>query len=336
MMSVKTLKRTSFSLVAALLVAGAAQAADIVIYDGSIHSLAGIVNKGSKVLLNGKKSGPMSPILISEDAYDVSKNLAITENFFRTKFGMNSYDNQGSPIEAIVRVGRMGVGSWHMDFLNVRENALWKGSSKVFMFGVGDKETLSGYPKALDVIAHEYTHAIDGATVNLRYEGQSGALKEHIADMFGQMVQVANGGKDDFLWGENIASPALLKKISEKRKNPVLAIRNLLDPTRGLISQPPTMAQIPEKFGPQCVPAADNDKCGVHLLDGIPNQAVSYIVVELGWEKVGKILFNVLTKRLHQNSDFADYAKQWRAECHSQLSAADCSVVNDSFEAVGL
>ncbi|MNL26327.1 Protease PrtS precursor [compost metagenome] len=84
------------------------------------------------------------------------------------------------------------------------------------------------------------------------------------------------------------------------------------------------------------MPTANNDKCGVHIISGIPSQAVSLVVLELGWEKVGNILFNVLTKRLQRDSDFADYAKQWRAECHSQLSADACKVVNDSFEAVGL
>jgi Zn-dependent metalloprotease len=336
MMSAHNLKRTSFLALATLLIAGSVQAADIVIYDASIHSMAGIWNKGSRVLVNGKKSGPLAPVLISQDAYDVSKNLDLTQKFFHDKFGMNSYDNQGSPIEAVVRVGRVGLGNWHLDFLSIRENAVWKGPMKVFMFGVGDKKTLSGYPKALDVIAHEYTHAIDNATVNLRYEGQTGALKEHIADMFGQMVQVSYGGKDDFLWGENVASEAFLANISTHRKNPVLAMRNLLFPERGMISQPTMMKSIPEQFRASCVPSTDNDKCGVHLLSGIPSQAVSMIVLELGWEKVGNILFKVLTERLNQDSDFADYARQWRAECHSQLSVDDCKVVNDSFERVGL
>lgn len=336
MMSANTLKKASFLTLATLLIAGAAQAADIIVYDASIHSLAGILNKGSRVLVNGKKAGPLAPLLISQDAYDVSRNLDLTQKFFRDKFGMNSYDNEGSPIEAVVRVGRMGLGGWRLNFIDIQENAIWKGPMRLFMFGVGDKKTLSGYPQALDVVAHEYTHAIDNYAVNLRYEGQTGALKEHIADMFGQMVQVSYGGKDDFLWGENVAANEFLANISKHRKNPVLAMRNLLAPERGMISQPTMMKSIPEKFGPNCVPNADNDKCGVHLLSGIPSQAVSLVVIELGWEKVGKILFNVLTKRLNQNSDFADYAKQWRAECHSQLSADECSVVNDSFEQVGL
>lgn len=331
-----TLKRSSFLMLAALLIAGTVQAADIIVYDGSIHSMAGIWNKGSRVLVNGKKAGPMAPILISQDAHDVSKNLAITEKFFQQKFNMNSYDNQGSPIEAVVRVGRLGFANLHLDFLNIRENAVWKGPLRIFMFGAGDKETLSGYPKALDVIAHEYTHAVDNFTANLRYDGQTGALKEHIADMFGQMVQVAHGGKDDFLWGENVASKVLLADISKRRKNPVLALRNLLFPERGIVSQPTMMKSIPAKFDSRCVPGSNNDRCGVHVLGGIPSQAVSLIVLELGWEKVGNILFNVLTKRLQRDSDFADYAKQWRAECHSQLSADDCKVVNDSFETVGL
>ena len=337
MKAIQSIKRISVLALAAVVLASTAKAADVIIYDASVHSLAGIANKGARVLVNGKKSGGFAPMLWSPDAQAASQNLQLTYEFFLKNYGWDSYDNQGSPIEGIVRVGRLGFAGIHLDFLGMRENALWKGGKhKVFMFGAGEYKGLSGYPWALDVVAHEYVHAIDGATVKMEYRGQTGALKEHIADMFGQMVQVANGGKDDFLWGEHVASEEYLANISKHRRNPVLALRNLLAPERGMMSQPTMMKQIPEKFGPDCVPNRDNDQCGVHILGGIPNQAVSLIVIDLGWEKVGNILFNVLTKRLNKNSDFADYAKQWRAECHSQLSAADCSVVNDAFETVGL
>jgi Zn-dependent metalloprotease len=326
------LKRSSLFVFAAVLIAGTAHAADIVVYDGSTDSMAGVAGKGSRVLVNGQKSGPKSAALISQDAYDVSKNLAITEKFFREKFALDSYDNQGSPLEAIVRMGQGGLG----DFFNTRLNANWIPKKRLLVVGIGDTKSLSGFARALDVIAHEYTHAIDAASVGLRYRGQTGALKEHIADMFGQMVQVANGGKDDFLWGENVASKELLANISKQRRNPVLALRNLLFPERGMTSQPTVMKAILEKYGSSCVARSDNDYCGVHILSGIPNRAVSLITIELGWPKVGNILFNVLTKRLHQDSDFADYAKQWRAECHSQLSADDCKIVNGAFEVVGL
>lgn len=334
-MSAATLKKSSLSLIAILLIATTTQATDIIVYDATIHSLAGIANRGSRVLVNGKKSGPLSTPLISQDAYDVSKNFRITEEFFRRRFNLNSYDNEGAPIEAIVRIGRLSVGAFQWNFARLKHQAAWN-ENGWFNFGIGDANTIGNYPRALDVIAHEYVHAIDFANKDLKPVGQTGALKEHIADMFGKMVEVTNGGENDFLWGKTILGEKFKKQVSVGRSRPVLAARDLLFPERGMESQPPEMKQIPAKYGPGCYPRANNDLCGVHIISGVPNRAVSLIVLELGWEKVGNILFNVLTKRLNRDSDFADYAKQWRAECHSQLSVDDCKVVNDSFEAVGL
>ena len=55
---------------------------------------------------------------------------------------------------------------------------------------------------ALDVVAHELTHAVTERTAGLEYQYQSGALNESISDTFGVFLD-----KGDYLVGEDVYTP---------------------------------------------------------------------------------------------------------------------------------
>lgn len=55
------------------------------------------------------------------------------------------------------------------------------------------------WQEALDVTAHELGHGVVSNTANLEYYGQSGAINETYADIFGSMVD-----RDDWRIGEDI------------------------------------------------------------------------------------------------------------------------------------
>lgn len=57
---------------------------------------------------------------------------------------------------------------------------------------------------ALDVVGHEFTHAITDRTANLEYEYQSGALNESFSDVFGYFIEEGN---NDWLMGEDCYTP---------------------------------------------------------------------------------------------------------------------------------
>jgi Zn-dependent metalloprotease len=63
------------------------------------------------------------------------------------------------------------------------------------------------------VIAHELAHAVTTHTTALVYEGESGALNEHLSDVFGIMVRrrAANTTVDkaDWLIGEGCLLPGV-------------------------------------------------------------------------------------------------------------------------------
>ena len=94
------------------------------------------------------------------------------------------------------------------------------------VYGDGDGVNLGPVGSALDVVAHEFTHAVTDYTANLVYENQSGALNEWMSDVFGYLIE---GQAEDWLMGEDCYTPGI----------PCDAFRSLQDPT--LYDQPDHM-----------------------------------------------------------------------------------------------
>lgn len=319
------------------LAAMSASAGDIIIYEaGSFNPLSGLTNNGNLVLVNGKKAGSLfKKIFLSEDATLASANITLVRDFYNQEFGRNSYDGKGADILAVVKVGRGPVSL--MGLLGLDQNAAWDKSGKRFLFGTGETDNLNHFTSAVDVIGHEYTHAVIDTTTQLEAIGQSGALNEHLADVFGQYIQVKTGkGANDFLLGETVLGNDLKEKVKAKYGFSPKGLRDMLNPQFSIPPQPTEMKQIPKELGPNCKAAVDNDKCGVHLLAGIPNRAISLAVQKLGWDKVAHVIYVVMTERLSKNAQFSTYASETMSECGRQLSNSDCAAFDSAFNAVGL
>lgn len=315
----------------------AAQAGDIYIYEaGHFDPTSGLGSKGHLVLANGQKAGVnIRKYLVTDDAKATNRNLAVVRDFFKREFSRDSYDGKGSIIEATVKVGRSFLSLTRL--FDLHQNAAWVPSKKRFIFGAGDKEMLSNFTRALDVIGHEYTHAIIDSSSALTYAGQTGALNEHLADVFGQYIQVKMKlGHDDFLIGETVLNQPFKNLIAKEFGSAPKALRNMLNPELSFPPQPKEMQEIPSEFGTSCEPTELNDQCGVHSLSGIPNRAMSLVIQKLGWDKVAHVLYVVMTERLPSNAEFSTYASETMAECGRQLSTTDCAVFDDAFKAVGL
>ena len=74
------------------------------------------------------------------------------------------------------------------------DNAFWDGTQLVF--GDGDGKVFGRFTKPVDVLGHEFTHAVTQFTANLTYQGQSGALNESVSDVFGVLPQAAAARPD--------------------------------------------------------------------------------------------------------------------------------------------
>jgi len=294
------------------------------IYDATlIPGIVSLFAKGPLVMKDGKRT----KIYAHRDAQAASKNLISTREYFRQKYGLNSYDGKGASIQASINVNRFA----YPDILGMKHNAAW--ASGRFLFGAGGKQLLDHFPQALDVVAHEFTHAVIENSCDLKYAGESGALNEHLADFFGAAVQFHyEKSENPFLIGETI----LRGKIAEKAE----ALRDMMNPELGLDEQPSHVSELAagakyEKYSINCVPGQGNDQCGVHVLSGIPNRATALLVTTIGFEDAEKIVYPVMMNRLKTDSNFNDYAAALRAEC-SNVSEFACQAVDSALQDVGL
>ncbi len=94
-------------------------------------------------------------------------------NFYLRVHNHNSVTGHGEDVKAVI----------HYD--KNLDNAFWDGLRMVF--GDGDGKIWDAFWKFLDVVGHEITHGVTGA--RLVYNGDAGALNEHISDVFGLLIK---------------------------------------------------------------------------------------------------------------------------------------------------
>lgn len=235
-----------------------------------------------------REGGPPVPDSTVNNAYEA---LGITSDFFRKVLNRSSINGNGLPLLASVH------------FLENYDNAFWNGVQMVF--GDGDGRVMGDFTRSLDVTSHEYTHGVTQYTANLAYEGQSGALNEHLSDVFGCLVeQYAKGqttAQADWLIGEDLLLPGVAGVALRSMKAPGTAYN---DPVLGRDPQPAHMADYVHTFF---------DHGGVHINSGIPNHAFYLAATRLGgyaWDHVGHLWYDVLTGgQLRPDADFATFAQ---------------------------
>jgi Zn-dependent metalloprotease len=126
-------------------------------------------------------------------AVDVHAYVGRTFDYFLDAHGRSGWDGNGSAPRAVAHVGtRANLARWTRRYL---------------LFGDGDGATFSPLGSALDVVAHEYTHAVIDSTAGLVSDGESGAVAEGIADLFGCFVSYGSGRGADWQVGETVYHP---------------------------------------------------------------------------------------------------------------------------------
>jgi Zn-dependent metalloprotease len=168
------------------------------------------------------------------------------------------------------------------------DNAFWDGNRMIF--GDGDQTVFERFTKSIDVIGHELTHGVVEHEPGLMYWGQSGALNESLADVFGSLVKqyTRNQTADqaDWIIGEGLFKPGINGKGIRSMKAPGTAYN---DPALGgKDPQPDHMSKYNRTF---------EDNGGVHINSGIPNRAFYVTAIELGgfaWERAGVIWYETM------------------------------------------
>lgn len=239
-------------------------------------------------------------------------NLGKTYDYYKNNFNRTSYDNKGASIIASVHYKEPYSYSGY-------DNAYWTSQGSQFVFGDGETyfTPLSG---ALDVIGHEFTHAVVETTCDLEYQGQSGALNEAFADIIGNFIE----GDNDSQWliGEDIM------------KNGDAALRSMSNPEQ--FSQPSKVNG--QYYANPNNTSANNDYGGVHTNSGILNHA-AYLMWKNGINDKSKLADLFYNSLLIMNSTCN--FKQCRVAVLSaakniNMTSSEIEIIKAAFNAVGI
>lgn len=215
----------------------------------------------------------------SPAAVSAHYNAGVAYEYYRQKYGRNSIDGNGGSIISIINVPEIETG-------DPMDNAFWNGKFMCYGNGFTSFKPLAG---GLDVAGHEMTHGVVENTAALIYEGESGAINESMADIFGAMMD-----SEDWLIGEDVVKIAAF---------PSGALRSMSDPHNGgsSLSDPGYQPRIMnEKY------MGSEDNSGVHINSGICNYAFYLYATAIGKDKAAAIYYKALKDYLTKSSQFID------------------------------
>jgi len=211
-------------------------------------------------------------------------------------------------------------------------------------FSAANGRNYTYFSGALDIAAHELSHAVTGATSNLIYRDESGALNEAFSDMMGKSVEFfyhppgGAVGQADYVLGKDISRAVRPGVFSGDRSMSNPRLYGDPDHYSGYLRLPNT-------------PAGDNG--GVHINSGIPNNAFSLslegginntaglIVPGVGGanrEQIEKVFYRAFTSLLPASATFstARIATIQAARDLYGVGSAPERAVTQAWDAVGV
>jgi thermolysin len=207
-------------------------------------------------------------------------------------------------------------------------------------FFVDSGQNVAQLAGALDIAAHELTHAVTSSSSNLIYLNESGALNEAFSDIMGTSVEFfyqtpgTGRGQADYLIGEDV--------FRALRPGSVNGIRSMENP--GMFGDP-------DHYSRRFTGTGDNG--GVHINSGIPNH-VFYLAIESGTnrtsglfvtgvgaanrEQIEKVFYRAFVFLLPANATFstARAATIQAARDLYPTNAAVLNAVTQAWTAVGV
>ena len=216
-------------------------------------------------------------------AYTCHWALEGTYDYYFNEHSLDSYDGAGAEINAYIH------------FSTAYTNAFWDGTG--LWFGDGG----AGYTPltSVDVVAHEFTHAVTEYSAGLVYSYESGALNESFSDIFGVIVDYELNPDANFLMGDVISTSGT-------------PFRDMSNPNN--TDQPDTYQGI-------FWDASGGDNGGVHtnsqvmnywfyLLctggSGVNDNGDAFTITPIGMDAAGDIAYRTLTSYLTSGSEYFD------------------------------
>jgi Zn-dependent metalloprotease len=301
-------KRTEFSLMSRGIVSTVPGKAERYVFDSKNS------NKMKLTLVRKENAATVAATVTDNDANWAYENGGIVRDYFKSQLGWDSID--GSGLDLIFNV----------HYLVRYNNAFWDG--QMMTFGDGDGLNFTSFAQSLDVTGHELAHGVIQYTAGLVYKGQSGALNEHFADVFGIAVKQwhlkQTAQEADWLIGADCMGTKFKGKGIRSFKAPN-------DDKVVMMAQPDTMTTIYK---------GTSDNGGVHINSGIPNKVFYLVSLEIGTNVAAKWWFEAL-KILKPTAKFTDLYKALKITSKEmipvdKLPANALDVLAKSFIKVGI
>ena len=240
-----------------------------------------------------------------DEAFD---GAGATYELYFKEYNRDSIDGAGLKIISSVHYGRN------------YNNAFWNGEQMVY--GDGDGIIFKPLTGDLAVIGHELTHGVVQFSGGLVYRDQSGALNEHIADVFGVLTKQYKLGQGaceaDWLIGAGIFGPDIKGE----------GLRSMSVP--GAAYDDPLLGKDPQPFHMDDYVITNSDYGGVHINSGIPNHAFYLAAMMLGgeaWEKAGKIWYEALQAINNPHARFIDWADETMEQARNLFGAGSRELI---------
>lgn len=249
-------------------------------------------------------------------ARSAASNARAVLSYYKLRHRRNSYDDRGSAVVSVVHVGERF------------DNAFWNPNQKYMGYGSGDAEDFNDFTAALDVAAHEVTHAVTSETAQLIYMGESGALNEAYSDFFGIAV-----AKDPtwIIGGRIFKDPVKAARGIRNLANPGANTFKLRDGTSGAY---PSKGS--EKLATSETCGRLNDNCYVHINSTVPGHASYRVAQAIGMAKTEVLYYHVLTQRLAPRANFAKAAEETIAGCKDLFDSYTCERVSAVMTELGM
>ena len=236
-------------------------------------------------------------------------NAGIAYEYYKNTFNRESISGDGQNILSVINVADEDGSSLG--------NAFWNGLG--IFYGNGDNAFFS-LGRGLDVAGHEMSHGVVQTTADLEYYGESGALNESFADIFGAMID-----RDDWQIGEDVVKTSAF---------PSGALRDMSDPGNGWPVGQYFSGWQPSHYDDRFLGTEDN--AGVHINSGIPNHAYYLFAQQVGKDVAEQVFYRALSVYLTRSSKFEELRY---AVVQSAGDLYNTSVINaarNAFDQVGI
>lgn len=264
---------------------------------------------------NNSSNWNLTNVAMDEVALDAHYCTQEYYDLMLDAFDWEGQDGQGQALKVRVHVGGPGF-----------VNAYWDGEYSNY----GDGDCNYGPLTTLEVVGHEFTHGMIDFTSQLVYDGESGAINECMADIFGKYLEY---------------------KTAPAHHDWALGHSFIINPD----SKPFRQMDDPGSLGMPAMYNGQNwdSENGVHtnsalgnlwytmIIDGrqgVNEAGVAYQVASLGFDKAAQIAFLTNRAYLTESSDYNAFYQYSVAAAEELYGAGSVEVnaVKEAWKAVGL